>query len=290
MPLYRHLDFIHTFPKRVVSLVPSMTGSMFDLGMGQHLVGITDYCIYPKLETAKIPKIGGTKDFDVGKIIGLNPDLVIANQEENTRAGIEDLARNADVWLVFPQSVRAALDDLWELVHLYGNEHSFMRIRTLETAVEFAEMALVDHTPQRVFIPIWLGSHRGQTWWMTFNGHTYAGDVVRLLGAVNIFHNRDRKYPLDADLGMAESEEPGDRDIRYPCVPSREIVAARPEIIFLPSEPYLFSEKEKNFLAAELSETPAVQNGNVIRMDGSLITWHGTWIGKALAELGGLIL
>jgi ABC-type Fe3+-hydroxamate transport system substrate-binding protein len=289
MGIFRHIDSSKPFPQRIVSLVPSMTASLFDLGMGHLLVGVTEYCVHPAERIALIPKIGGTKNFEIEKIIALAPDLVIANQEENTWEGIEELAHNCDVWLVFPQSVGQAIDDLWEIVHHFRNEVAFAKMRSLETAVEFAELALVDHTPINVFVPIWLGEHQGHPWWMTFNGQTYANDVLRLLGGRNVFTDRVRKYPLGADLGLIHAVEPGERDIRYPCVTTVEIITTEPEVILLPSEPYPFSQGDLDFLTTQLKETPAVQQGKVFLIDGSLLTWYGTWIGKALAELGDII-
>ncbi len=95
MPIYtdqlnRKVE-ITDFPKRIISLVPSQTELLFDLGVGDNVIGITKYCIHPKEKTKKIIKIGGTKDFDIDKIIELNPDLIIANKEENYKEGIEAL-------------------------------------------------------------------------------------------------------------------------------------------------------------------------------------------------------
>jgi ABC-type hemin transport system substrate-binding protein len=92
-----------------------MTESLFELGMGDRIVGITDYCIHPLDATEGIPRIGGTKNPRVSNILALQPDLVLANQEENTREAVRKLESSGiPVWLMYPKTVREALDDLWE--------------------------------------------------------------------------------------------------------------------------------------------------------------------------------
>ncbi len=120
---------------------------------------------------------------------------------------------------------------------------------------------------------------------MTFNYQTYSNDVLAKVGGMNVFAGRQRKYPLEADLGSAEAEEPGDRDTRYPRVTLDEIIEAQPEVILLPSEPYAFDESHKTQIEEWLSETPAVESGRVFLIDGSLLTWHGTRLARAVSEL-----
>ncbi|MEW6180078.1 MAG: helical backbone metal receptor [Chloroflexota bacterium] len=285
MPVLKNLRDFTTFPERVVSLVPSMTESLFDLGMGDHLVGVTEYCVHP--EQAKLlPKVGGTKDVQISRVIELNPDLVIANQEENTQMIVETLGQHLNVWLTFPKTVRQALDDLWQLVHLFHQERAFLSLRTLETAVEYAENRLFDFQPQRVFVPIWQDQLlSGEYWWMTFNQDTYCNDVIRLLGGVNVFAERQRRYSLLADLSVGTESPSNDRDTRYPRVIKEEVITAQPEIILLPDEPYAFNENDVERMREFFQETPAVKKERIFRIDGSLLTWHGTRLAKALTEL-----
>ena len=123
---------------------------------------------------------------------------------------------------------------------------------------------------------------------MTFNHQTYASDVLRLSGGENIFADRQRLYPLEADLGGATPEDPGERDTRYPRVKLDEILAANPELILLPSEPFSFNEAHRLRINETLAETQAVQSGEVYLVDGSLITWHGTRLARALQVLPSL--
>ena len=274
-------------PERVVSLVPSMTQSLFDLGLQSHLVGVTDFCRPPDPR----PTVGGTREPEVQRILDLTPDLVLANQEENSRLSIEALrAAGMRVWLTFPRSVQDAMQVLWSLVELFHAPDAAARLSTLEVTLEWAVEATRTDTPVAVFAPIWQEVHPAAgRWWMTFNQETYAHSVLTVCGGRNIFAERLRAYPLEADLGMSSAEASGERDVRYPRVRVDDIVAAAPDVILLPDEPYPFSEADVELLRWDLRQTPAVEFGRVHRIPGSLLTWHGTHLARALAELPAIL-
>lgn len=274
-------------PRRVVSLVPSLTESLFDLGLGECVVGVTDYCVFPPAAQER-PRVGGTKNPDVERILALQPDLVLANREENPRAVVEALqARGVPVWVTFPRSVDEALAVLWGLVRLFRSQAAGLRVEMLQRAVEVQRMA-VPEPRRRVFCPIWFDRlSDGTPWWMTFNAQTYLHDVLALMGGANVFAQRERRYPLAADLGRAEPQDPQGRDTRYPRVTVEEVLAAEPEVILLPSEPYPFAEAHRAEVMDLLAGTPAVRHERVYLVEGSLLTWHGTRLGKALQVLPG---
>lgn len=290
-------------PQRVVSLVPSLTESMFDLGLGATIVGITDYCIHPADKLTGLPRLGGPKNPRLGEVLGLRPDLVLANQEENTRQAVEALqAAGVPVWVSFPQTVRQSLDLLWSLADVFHSPQAAVRLQTLEHAVQWAAEAARAERRQRYFCPIWYDhTGDGQPWWMTFNRFTYCHDLLDLLGGENIFAQRERRYPLSADLGKVAESPSGapsghvihsrssetlpDRDTRYPRVTLDEIRQADPELILLPDEPYVFGPAEQAELEALLPDCAAVRLGRVYIVDGSLVTWQGTRLGKALSTL-----
>jgi iron complex transport system substrate-binding protein len=274
-------------PKRVVSLVPSITESMFDLGLGQALVGITDYCIHPADALGRLPRLGGPKNPNLSQILDLHPDLVLANQEENTPRIVYALeAAGVKVWVTFPKTVRESLDILWTLTGLFHSQFAALRLEVLEQTLEWAKMSNQDHKPVPYFCPIWQETTPDeQTWWMTFNQDTYCNDLLAQMGGLNIFAKRQRRYPLAADLGQAEPQEASGRDTRYPRVPLQEVLEYQPEIILLPSEPFNFTEENQQQIQVWLADTPAVHSGRVHRVDGSLITWHGTRLGLALDVL-----
>jgi hypothetical protein len=278
------IDFI---PRKVVSLVPSVTESLIELGFGQTLVGITDYCIHPAESVARIARIGGTKAPRVEDIVRLSPDLVIANQEENSEESVAALrSAGVPVWITFPNTVESALEDLSALARLFRSDRAHMMLRSLEQAVEFARLSATDRLV-RYFCPIWQGQWQDAPWWMTFNRNTYCADLLELLGGKNIFDGRDRKYPLEAEFGEQPAEPAGLRDTRYPHVSLKEIVLGQPELVLLPDEPYLFSEKDEAYLQKCLADSME-RPQRFVRIDGTLITWPGTRIGKAIAELSDL--
>jgi iron complex transport system substrate-binding protein len=276
-------------PQRVVSLVPSLTESLFDLGFGPAVVGITDYCIHPANSLHDIPRLGGTKNPDINQIFTLNPDLVLANQEENPRKVVETLEQaGLKVWLTFPKTIRQSIDVLWTLVGIFRNQTAAARLETLEIALDWAESSLEERNKWRYFCPIWkepVNSGAKPEWWMTFNQNTYISDLLRLMGGENIFAQRKRSYPLEADLGRMLADDPGDRDQRYPRVTTEEILQAKPEVILLPSEPYAFEEQDMDRICEVLAQTQAVKQEKVCLVDGSMLTWHGTRLAKALNEL-----
>jgi ABC-type Fe3+-hydroxamate transport system substrate-binding protein len=273
---------------RIVSLVPSYTESLFDLGFGKSVVGITDFCSRPLNELAHIPRVGGVADARVEVILALAPDLVIANQEENRPETINALSeRGLKVWLTFPKSVEEMMDVLVGMVALFHDEQASVKVRMLETALDWVSQA-TEQSQMRFFAPVWQErTPDGTPWWMTFNRQTYSSDLLERLGGCNIFANRVRRYPLDADLGTGAPEPAGERDVRYPRVTVSEVLAAQPEVILLPDEPFVFDEAGAQEVMNLLRETPAVQAGRVYRIEGRLITWCGTSIAAALSDLSG---
>jgi len=274
-------------PRRVVSLVPSITESLFDLGIGSKVVGITDYCVFPADEVAPLPRLGGPKDPRIGDVLALQPDLIIANREENSKSSIDEISQaGIPVWVTYPTSIRESMEMLWEMARIFQSETAATRILTLQQTIEWALGAKETQHLVPYFCPVWQDHLEDDTpWWMTFNQYTYASDVLSLVGGENVFSKRERRYPLEADLGLAAPERPGERDTHYPRVSAQDIVDANPQAILLPSEPYSFGPTDRDQICAQFSATPAVQAGNVRLVDGTLIMWFGTRLAKALEEL-----
>jgi ABC-type Fe3+-hydroxamate transport system substrate-binding protein len=274
-------------PQRVVSLVPSITESLFDLNLGSRVIGVTDYCTRPAEGVRRLPRLGGTKNPNIEAIVALRPDLVIMNQEENRRADAEALqAAGIPTWVTHPNTVREALDLLWTIMDVFEEPSMVPRVRLIEVAYEWTLGVTKEQTPKRVFVPIWRDP------WMTFNRETYIHDLLNTCGAENVFADRERRYPLQADLGHAEALPAGDprlqdRDTRYPRITLDEVVAAQPEIVLLPDEPYAFTQADADEIAR--LDIPAARNGQIHLVDGSLLTWHGTRIAYALRDLPPLL-
>ena len=169
----------------------------------------------------------------------MQPDLVIVNQEENRREDAEALqAAGIPVWVTFPRTVREAFNLLWSIMDVFDEPAMVERVRAMEWTCDWLER--IEHDPPcRVFAPIWYEPL------MTFNAETYAHDLLRVCGGENVFAERERQFPLKADLGEAEPLAPDDprvagRDTRYPRVTLAEVEAAQPDVILLPSEPFSF--------------------------------------------------
>lgn len=268
-------------PQRVVSLVPSITESLFDLNLGSRLIGITDYCTKPSAGVQSIPHVGGTKNPNLDSIITLQPDLVIMNEEENR---LEDAVAlhtaGIHVWSTGPRTVADAINLLWEIMDVFDEPTMVPRVRHIEQVMDFVVLASKNMPPIRTFVPIWRDP------WMTINQETYVHDLLMVLGLNNVFAERERQYPLKADLGQAEPHPPekvDGRDTRYPRINLDEVVVQQPELIFLPTEPYPFEDEDaKIFYQLDI---PAAHYGTIYRVDGALLMWHGTRLAYALNEL-----
>ena len=282
-----HLMFINP-PKRVVSLVPSISESIIELGIGDRLVGITDFCPDPTGGLSSTTTVGGTRSADIEVISALKPQLVLANQEENSLETVEELEKlGIPVWVTFPKNVDDAIQILWAIARIFQIEsEAAPRITHLERMLDWTRRASLISSPRRVFCPIWQEEdEQAGLWWMTINRETYVDSVLSISGGENIFKMRERRYPLDADLGLVEPEKPGERDTRYPRVTIEEVKTLAPEVVLLPSEPYHFAEEEREQAMIALEGTPAVQEGRVFLLDGHLLTWHGTRLAHALTEV-----
>jgi hypothetical protein len=198
-------------------------------------------------------------------------------------------AAGLSVWVQFPNTVREALNVLWATIRVFEVPQRGHSLAALERSYEVASRAAETEPGIPVFCPIWrepAAASGPADWWMTANHETYLNDVLRICGGANVFAGRDRRYPLAADLDPTREPDPphAGRDTRYPRVTSAEVAAAAPEVILLPSEPYLFAEADTAAFMP-FADVPAVRNGRIHLVDGSLLTWPGTRLAQALAEL-----
>lgn len=257
-------------PARVVSLVPSDTLSVCEVGGSSALVGRTDYCELPEDVVSRVPSVGGTKNPRIDDVCDLAPDLVVANQEENTRADLEKLAqRGVRVFVAFPKRVADGLGHLARLARIFGTEndsHVKDLVRRAYDAYRRAEKARGETTPLRTFCPIWMEPL------MTIHGATFISDMLDLCGAQNVFADRERRYPLAADVGNAKPLAPEKiegRDVRYPRVSMDEVKSRAPDLILLPDEPHPFSEDDARVFRGQI---PAAR---VVFTSGKDLCWYG---------------
>lgn len=266
-------------PARVVSLVPSDTYTVVALGARDRLVGRTRYCEVP--EAADVPVVGGTKDVDVAAVLALEPELVIANQEENTRPALEALAAaGARVFVSLPRRVQDGLAHVARVARLLGlgaDEPARTLIRrayALEGAAPTAEAAT---SAARAFVPIWMQPL------MTLNADTFGSDVLARVGIENVFGDRLRLYPLGADLGKSAPQDAAGRDVRYPRITLDEVVARAPALVLLPDEPHAFTSADAAVFQAAL---PAAR---ILHVSGKDLFWYGAWTLDALDRLRGAL-
>lgn len=232
--------FLDGVPQRIISLVPSQTELLFDLGLEDKLVGITNYCIHPKDKCKKVKKIGGTKDFSLEKIAALKPDLIIANKEENEQNLIEELAKKYPVWL----SDIFTLNDSFEMMRAIGEMTSTENMAQQIIKDIKNEFSLLKINPtenkKRVLYFIWREPY------MLAGAETFISDMLRFFGFEQI-----------------QTE-------RYPVFSAQEIITFQPDVIFLSSEPYPF--KTKHIQEFE-NLCPKAQ---VFIVDGELFSWYGS--------------
>ncbi|HEY4176871.1 MAG TPA: helical backbone metal receptor [Kofleriaceae bacterium] len=256
-------------PQRIVSLVPSDTYSVIALGAVERLVGRTTYCVSP--EAASVPTVGGTKDVDVDAVIALSPQLVIANQEENTRATLEALAAaRVPVLVSLPRRVEQGVAHLARLARILGATDL---PRAKDLVRRGYALSAQRATARTAFIPIWMDPL------MTLNADTFGSDVLAQIGIANTFGDRLRLYPLAADLGKSAPQDAGQRDVRYPRVSLAEVSARGADLIILPDEPHAFSAEDEAVLRG------ALPDAKVFRVDGKDLFWYGAWSIEALDRL-----
>jgi ABC-type Fe3+-hydroxamate transport system substrate-binding protein len=218
-------------PARVVSLVPSLTETLFDLGAGDSVVGITDFCIFP--ERLDQPRVGGTKNPHIDEIRALVPDLVYMNLEENLERHAKQIETFAPVFVTEPKTV----DDVAELITTLGIIHQRVEKARALNALLADERITVN--PFTFAVPIWKKP------WMWCGGDTYVSNLVESIGGRNVLRDLER----------------------YPSLALDDVLAKKPDIVFLPDEPYLFTDVD----AGEI-EGPRV----IGPFPGHLFTWHGT--------------
>lgn len=274
-------------PRRLVSLVPSITEILFDFGRGEQVVGLTDYCTEPAAGVAGKTTIGGTKNPDVAAIIDLQPDLALAVAEENRRVDVDQLAAaGVPVYVFEPRTVRDGIDLLWRVAELLGCRSQVAgRIAAIEHDLADTEAIAATQPRVQVFCPIWKDPY------MTINHDTYIHAMLSACGGDNVFADRRRRFPLAADLGrkpQAEDRRHETRDRRYPRVSLDEMAARRPEVILLPDEPYPFSDADLPDFAP-FADVPAVRDGRVHLIDGKIVSWYGPRIGCSLRVLRRLL-
>lgn len=241
-------------PQRIVSLVPSQTELLFDLGVGDRVVGATRFCTRPAEALAGIARVGGTKQISAAKIEAVAPDLLIGNKEENERVQIESLAERWPVWLSDVDTIESALTMIEHIGALVGAEAAAV---SLAHEIRTAFGGLPEAGGVRVAYLIWRRP------WMGAAGGTFIDDVLHRCGFVNVL----------AEQGLD----------RYPEVELDALCELQPDFVFLSSEPFPFSSKHVPEMEAGVPGTKAVL------VDGEAFSWFGSRLRPSVDVLAELV-
>jgi ABC-type Fe3+-hydroxamate transport system substrate-binding protein len=228
-------------PKRIVSVVPSQTELLFDLGLNEEVIGITKFCTHPDKWFRSKKRIGGTKQLNVSAIKELRPDLIIANKEENLQQQVDELAEGFPVWTSHIKNLQEACDMIRSVGELVGKSDRAREIIDNITK-NFAQIDTKNYEHPRAAYLIWKDPL------MTVGGDTFIHDMMNHAGLKNIF--ADKK--------------------RYPTTSFEELNSLNCELLLLSSEPFPFKQVHADEIQKHLLKT------NIILVDGEMFSWYGS--------------
>jgi ABC-type Fe3+-hydroxamate transport system substrate-binding protein len=236
-------------PKRIVSLVPSQTELLHYLGLETETIAITKFCVHPETWFRNKERVGGTKTIDIEKIRSLNPDLVIANKEENIKEQVEKIAEEFPVWLTDVNDLTGA----YEMINDIGM--LTMKVKEASELIDrirnkFNSFFQVFDTTDRIPVAylIWKDP------FMTIGGDTFISNMLENTGFINIFSDEKR----------------------YPQINISQLNSLNCKLVFLSSEPYPFKQKDIDELQSGL---PGVK---IMLVDGEMFSWYGSRLLKAV--------
>jgi iron complex transport system substrate-binding protein len=248
---------------RIVSLCPSLTELVFDLGRGDDLVGVTKFCVHPADLVARVEKVGGTKNPRVERIAELAPDLVLLNEEENRIEDAEALrGRAIRCHVSFPKTTTDTAAMVRSIGAAIGAMPEAEKIAArIESSARRVRSAAEDRERIRYAYLIWREPV------MAAGADTFIDDLLGLAGGVNVFGEED---------GF-----PG----RYPTVGLDGLVAANPDVVLLSTEPFPFRQTH----ADELSAATGIPRDRIRIVDGELLSWHGSRTPRGIDYAGSLM-
>ena len=236
---------VNSKPNRIVSLVPSQTELLFTLGLDEEVVGITKFCIHPEEWFESKTRVGGTKNFKVDLIRSLNPDLIIANKEENDQALLEELMLTHTVWVSDISTLEGAFEMITSIGNMVDKAEASLKLVD-EIKINFKKLEQVANNAPA----------KGKTvTYLIWN------DPIMTIG-----HDTFIKSMIDT-MGLKTS--PSTRE-RYPTVTLEELKKDSPDFLFLSSEPFPFNSKHQNYYADELPNT------KIVLVDGERFSWYGS--------------
>ena len=238
-------------PRSIVSLVPSITELLYTLQLDEQVTGITKFCVHPNNWFRKKTRVGGTKAIKSSVIHELQPDLIIANKEENVKEQVEELAKHYPVWVTDVNNLADSLEMIGQIGTITGTpDRATSLISEINSA--FTQLQTKNNKPQTGYL-IWRNPY------MTIGNDTFIHDMLGRCGFKNIFAN----------------------STRYPTIDTWQL--AQCELLLLSSEPYPFQQKHIDELQAELPNT------RIILVDGEMFSWYGSRLLHAPAYFTSLL-
>lgn len=238
---------LSAIPQRIVSLVPSQTELLVDLGLERQLVGITKFCVHPERLRVEKKIVGGTKKVSLESIRAVRPDLIIANKEENTREDIEALEREFPVWISDVSNLESAVAMIRDIGYICHREvvatDMAYRIEQL-----FSELSPPNAFLRGVYL-IWADPY------MTVGGDTFINAMLRAAGFENPFSSQ----------------------VRYPIISMEDLVRSNIDCLLLSSEPFPFHEKHRQYFQQHMPNT------KICLVDGEMFSWYGSRLLQAPA-------
>jgi ABC-type Fe3+-hydroxamate transport system substrate-binding protein len=226
-------------PQKIVSLVPSLTELLFDLGLEDQIIGRTRFCIHPKGKVDQVEIMGGTKNPRIDKIRKAKPDLIIANREENRKEDVDNLQKDFEVMVSDIKTIEDALFTIHDIGNRCGAKKA---AEELISAIRKEYHNAPDEPQLSVAYMIWRDP------WMTVGADTYIHSVLNRWNLKNVFSNQTR----------------------YPKTTLEDLSNKNPDIILLSSEPYPF--KEKHIKQVET----ACPDSRILLVDGEWFSWYGS--------------
>jgi ABC-type Fe3+-hydroxamate transport system substrate-binding protein len=236
-------------PKRIISLVPSQTELLFDLGLRSEIVGVTKFCNHPADLVSGKTKVGGTKKVKFDVIESLEPNLILGNKEENSKEDIEMLEERYPVWMSDIYTLEDASKTISDIGSLVDRtpEASYLNHLIHDGFRDLQVLAVQNDIKIRAAYLIWKDP------FMVAGQNTFINDLMMRNGFANVV-----------------------KDSRYPVVELAEIAALAPDVLFLSSEPYPFREKHLDEFRALLP------NIKIVLVDGEMFSWYGSRLVKAV--------
>ncbi len=251
--LQDQIGIFHTFentPKRIVSLVPSQTELLYDLGLEESIVGITKFCVHPFHFKSTKKIIGGTKKVHFEKIRLLQPDIIIANKEENTQEIVEELSKICPVWVTDIVTLEDNLKMIADFGILFNKRTEAQKWIDKISFVhkDFVDFAK-DKEVQKVAYFIWANPY------MVAGNNTFINEMLKLNNFRNIYENREERYP---EIIIQKMRIQGD-----------------PDLVLLSSEPFPFTDEH----AFEIGRF--THYAKTVFVDGEMFSWYGSRLIKA---------